>query len=175
MNRPLIVGEAPGKHGDPSRPCEGRVGARLAACAGITYDEYLTLFDRVNLLDEQPQDAPKGMAFNVKLAGKVARKMEQAFQVGQIVLILGKRAGSAFGLKNVPYFETLALNHAKVTIVPHPSGVNRAWNDLEVELQMIKFMHDVVRPFLCECGCGKVGTLEAVHEEDYRSGERGCS
>lgn len=144
-SKPLIIGEAPGKNGDASKPIGGRVGARLAACCGLTMEEFLEAFDRVNLLDEQPQDAPKGMQFNVRLAGKKAKQIEASFAVGQVVLLLGKRVGAAFGLKRVPYFETLALNHAKVTIVPHPSGVNRVWNDLEVELQMIRFMHQIVR------------------------------
>lgn len=143
--KPLIIGEAPGKHGDPTKPIEGRVGARLAACAGMPIEEFLATFDRVNLLEEQPQDSPKGMQFNVKQAGKIARAIEPHFGVGQIVLLLGKRVGSAFGLKHVPYFETLALSHAKVTIVPHPSGASRWWNETENELQMIRFMHKIAR------------------------------
>lgn len=143
--KPLIVGEAPGKNGDPSKPIEGRVGARLAACAGIPFDEFLETFDRVNLLQVQPQDSGKGTDFNVKAAGRMARELEKTFGVGQVVLLLGKRVAASFKLTKVDYFETFALNHAKVTVVPHPSGVSRWWNDLDNELQMIRFMHGVVR------------------------------
>lgn len=148
MNRPLIIGEAPGKNGDPSKPCEGRIGARLAACAGITYEEYLTLFDRINLLDEQPQDAPKGMAFNVKQAGKIARAMEPTLEERPLVLLLGKRVAGAFGFTGAEYFQMTTLGRIAAQtpfyIVPHPSGVNRWWNELGNELQMIRFMHSIV-------------------------------
>jgi uracil-DNA glycosylase len=138
--KPLIIGEAPGKSWDPNRPLEGRTGARLAACAGISFEEFLTTFDRVNLLDEQPQDAAGGMTFNMKQAARVARVMEQRFGIGQVVLLLGKRVASAFRLTSVAYFETFALNHARVTVVPHPSGANRWWNDPENEKRMHDFM-----------------------------------
>jgi len=144
--KPLIIGEAPGKHGDPTKPCEGRVGARLAACAGLTFAEYLETFDRVNLLDEQPQDAPKGMAFNVKLAVRKARMLEWS-QIPErpFVLILGKRAGAAFGFTNIEYFQLVRINTVDAFVVPHPSGASRWWNVLENELQMIRFMRGVVR------------------------------
>ena len=143
--KPLIVGEAPGKNGNASKPIEGRIGARLATCCGLSLAEFLTTFDRVNLLDVQPQDSGKGMTFNVKEAARVAQGLEQTFVPGQFVLLLGKRVASAFGLVNVTYFDWFALNHAKAVIVPHPSGANRWWNVQENELQMIRFMSGLVR------------------------------
>lgn len=143
--KPLIIGEAPGKNGDPTKPIEGRVGARLAACAGITFEEFLETFDRVNLLQEQPQDAPKGMTFNVKLAGRAAKDMERSFVLGQTILVLGKRAASAFGLTKVRYFDLwFTPTGAKMYVVPHPSGANRWYNELDNELAMIKFMRRIV-------------------------------
>ncbi len=142
--KPLIIGEAPGKNGDASMPCEGRIGARLASCAGITFDEYLDLFDRVNLLDEQPQDAPKGMAFNVKLAGKVAHQMELTMPRWPFILLLGKRVAAAFKFTSVNYFQQVAIDGIPTWVVPHPSGVNRWWNSFDNELQMIRFMRGIV-------------------------------
>jgi uracil-DNA glycosylase len=143
--KPLIIGEAPGKHGDPTKPIEGRIGARLATCCGLSLQEFLDTFDRVNLLEEQPQDNGKGTHFNVKAAAKVAKVIERSLQPGQVVLILGKRAAAAFGLTHIQYFEWFALNHAKSVVVPHPSGASRWWNTLDNELQMIKFMHTVIK------------------------------
>lgn len=143
--KPLIVGEVPGKGGDATKPIEGRVDARLAACSGLQLTEFLQLFDRINLLQEQPQDAPKGMAFNVKAAGRVARELERTFTPGMTVVLLGKRVGAAFGMTKTDYFDWFALNHAKAVIVPHPSGASRWWNALDNELQMIKFMHKLVK------------------------------
>lgn len=143
--KPLIIGEAPGKNGDPTTPIEGRIGRRLAECAGIPFDEFLTTFDRRNLLDVQPQDSGKGADFNVRAAARVARELEKQFTPGQTVLILGKRAASAFRITDVAYFQPLTINGAKVYIMPHPSGVNTWWNLLENELQAIRFMHRIVK------------------------------
>lgn len=143
--KPLIIGEAPGKNGDPTTPIEGRVGRRLAECAGIPFEEFLDTFDRRNLLDVQPQDSGKGAKFNVKSAGRVARELEKHFTLGQIVLLLGQRTASAFRIINEPYFNCTPINGARVYIVPHPSGVNTWWNSLDNELEMIRFMHRIVK------------------------------
>ena len=143
--KPLIVGEAPGKNGDPSKPIEGRVGARLADCCGLTLDEFLAAFERVNLLDEQPQDSGKGASFDVRQAGRVTRELEKTFAPGQVVLLLGKRVARAFRISCAEYFDWFALNHAQACVVPHPSGVNRWWNEPENELQMRRFMRNVAK------------------------------
>jgi len=142
--KPLIIGEAPGKNGDPSTPIEGRIGRRLAECCGISFEEFLETFSRRNLLDTQPQDNGKGADFNVKAAGRVARELEKQFVPGQVVLILGKRAAAAFRFIDVDYFQRFVVNGASVYVVPHPSGVNHWWNELENELQMIRFMKRIV-------------------------------
>ena len=108
-------------------------------------DEFLRTFDRVNLLQVQPQDSGKGTDFNVKAASCVAGELERTFTPGLVVLLLGKRVAAAFKQTNVEYFRWFALNHARAVVVPHPSGVNRWWNDPANELQMIKFMHSLVK------------------------------
>lgn len=147
--KPLIVGEAPGKGGDASKPIEGRIGARLAACCGLTFDEFLERFDRVNLLDVQPQVSGKGTDFNVKLASKKAFYFEhnrEGLFGRPFTLLLGKRVAAAFGLTKVEYFVPITFkNGSKAYVVPHPSGVSRWWNTLDNELTMIRFMHRVVK------------------------------
>ena len=143
--KPLIVGEAPGKGGDPTKPIEGRIGARLADCCDLTMAEFLATFDRVNLLQVQPQDGGKGATFNVQEARRVAYSMTQHSDwPGRLALILGKRAGAAFGFVQVDYFQKMALYGAIVYVVPHPSGLNRWWNDPENELQMMRFMRELI-------------------------------
>lgn len=143
--KPLIIGEAPGKHGDATKPVEGRIGARLAACCGLTLDEFLNTFDRINLLDEQPQDAPKGMAFNVKAAGRRARELELTLGQLPLMLLLGKRVAAAFRMTNVEYFQAAFIGTVPTFVVPHPSGINRWYNKIENELQMIRFMRGIVK------------------------------
>lgn len=143
--KPLIVGEAPGKNGDATKPIEGRIGARLAACCGLTLDEFLSTFDRINLLNEQPQDSGKGTDFNVRAAAKTARVIEKTFVGRPFVLLLGKRAGSAFGLVKPEYFARVVMSGAAVFVVPHPSGINRWWNELNHELEMTAFMRKMMQ------------------------------
>ncbi len=145
--KPLIIGEAPGKHGDASKPVEGRIGARLAACFGLTLEEFLEAFDRVNLLQGQPQDSGRGTNFNVKEAGRVARSWEQSDFIDErpLVLLLGKRVAAAFKFTNAEYFVKVKIAGATTYVVPHPSGVSRWWNELENELTMIRFMHQIVK------------------------------
>src|SRR5258708_4171208 len=142
--KPLIVGEAPGKGGDASKPVEGRVGARLAACAGLTFEEFLTTFDRVNLLQEQPQDNGNGTDFNIKAAGRRARELELSLEQLPLVMLLGKRVAAAFRMTRVEYFQAAFIGTVPTFVVPHPSGINRWYNDLDNELQMIRFMRGIV-------------------------------
>lgn len=143
--KPLIIGEQPSKNGDPSKPIQGRIGERLAECAGLTFDEYMEKFDRMNLLDVRAEYSGKGMDFNVKAARSTARELiTRAFLPGRLILILGKRAASAFGMTSIAYFQRMVINGAEVYVVPHPSGINRWWNLPENEQQMIRFMRTVV-------------------------------
>jgi hypothetical protein len=44
--------------------------------------------------------------------------------------MLGRRVADVFGvLANVGYFEKKLYNGAEAYVLPHPSGVNRWWND----------------------------------------------
>ena len=145
MSKPLIIGEQPSKNGNPEQPLEGRIGHRMAEWMGITYEQYLDFFVRVNLLPQRIEYSGKGTDFNVKLARRSAKQIEETFTPGRIVVICGKRAASAFGIVKTDYFEWFALNHAKAVIVPHPSGVNRWFNDPSNEMKMMAFCRVLVR------------------------------
>lgn len=148
--KPLIVGEAPSKKEFTERPIEGRVGARLAACCGLPLDAFLTHFDRVNLLHVRQDTREKGFEFDAAAAAQVAHAMANTFDSrfelyeGRTVLLLGKRVATAFGAHD-RYFE---LQHvgtkANVYVLPHPSGVNRWWNDEANQRRMVEFMHSIV-------------------------------
>lgn len=146
--KPIIVGEQPSKTGDPSKPIEGRIGRRLAECCGLSFDEYLRTFDRVNLLPKRIEYGPErgnGDAFNVRLAKGAARSLVGSWSSGRVFLILGKRAASAFGLVEVEYFDACPLGSGiKAFVVPHPSGINRWWNDPAHEVEMCAFMRRFV-------------------------------
>lgn len=141
--KPLIIGEAPSKHGDPDKPIEGKIGNRLAHAGGITFEDYMACFERVNLLHVRQEYSGKGSAFNKAEALEHANKLQKQFVAGRTILLLGKRVAEAFGL-NGDYFDVHFVNDAHVYVIPHPSGVNRWWNDPENRSRMEEFMHEVI-------------------------------
>jgi uracil-DNA glycosylase len=129
----LFVGQAPG----PSRagerePLSGRVGRRLARLLGLTEAEWLR-HRRVNLLARWPgKKARKGDAFDVT-AG--AAHADHLLVEAHRFVLLGGLVTQCFGIpKWVPlkiwrldYANT--VGHRQFFCLPHPSGVNRWWND----------------------------------------------
>lgn len=143
--KPLIVGEAPSKNEDPERPIEGRIGLRLATCAGLTLPEFLAHFDRVNLLHVRQDTAAHGFPFDLGLATQAAAAIRRMFTNEMVVLLLGKRVAAAFGLSHADYFLQLSLNGPDIRVIPHPSGINRWWNDPKNMRSAEVFMENIVR------------------------------
>jgi uracil-DNA glycosylase len=46
-----------------------------------------------------------------------------------VVVLLGARVAQAFALKFTPFSVVAACNPAQFVILPHPSGLSRAWNE----------------------------------------------
>ena len=144
--KPLIVGEAPSKNQDPERPVEGRIGKRLANCAGLPYDDFLQHFERVNLLHERQEVNGKGFVFDLHKAHGTAIVICTKLEPGRVVLLLGHRVAKAFGIKTA-YFKPQRLQdlfEMTAFVVPHPSSINRWWNSRANVTKAIKFMHDIV-------------------------------
>lgn len=141
--KPLIVGEAPSKNEVTERPLEGRVGRRLAKCCGLSFEDYLERFVRVNLLHVRQDTKEHGFLFDLPAAKKEAAQLMTSFARGQIVLLLGGRVAEAFGVHD-HYFAKVALGKAEAYILPHPSGVNRWYNDVSNVMKMETFMRGIV-------------------------------
>lgn len=127
MSRPLLVGEAPGRRAKPGdRPFDGRCGSRLSDLIGRDVHE---CFDVVNLLDEWPGPggSGKGDAFPAELATNAALELLKRDSHGTIVLA-GARVVAAFKLSTRPLGGSISGSRVYFH-VPHPSGVNRWWND----------------------------------------------
>lgn len=142
--KPLIIGEAPSKNEEVPQPIAGRVGRRLADCAGMTLEDFLTHFQRTNLLQVR-QDTALGFEFDHAQASLNAMQIRGSFRGGLIVLLLGHRVARAFGLTHADYFVQYDIDHAEVRVLPHPSAVNRWWNDPENYKQACDFMQNIVR------------------------------
>lgn len=142
--RTLIVGEAPNRSGRGG-PIAGRCGEKLASYAGLSLDEFLRTFDRVNVLTKYPGPAPSnGAAFPSKRARQRATDLRRRFFRGRRVVLLGRRAASAFGVK-ADYFDQVNVFGAEVVVVPHPSGINRWYNKPSNVAKMRRFMRQLAR------------------------------
>lgn len=120
--KPLLVGEANPYGSDPRYALypepRGASGDRLCRLVmGLEAKEYIGRFDRVNLCPS---------AWSVKVARVRARKLiaERADSRSPVVL-LGSRVTEAFGFAYEPY--TVIAD--KYLVLPHPSGLSRAWNE----------------------------------------------
>jgi len=125
--KPLLVGEAPAK--GSKEPLGGRSGRFLAKLLGMGMGGFLDAFDRANLLRfRQRPSAGKGDLFDLALASANARRMGLR---GRDVLLLGKRVALAFGLKDPAWLRPVRLGKREraAFVLPHPTGINRWWND----------------------------------------------
>jgi uracil-DNA glycosylase len=143
--KPLIVGQAPSRVGDGT-PFSGPSGERLCRLVGVkTLEELRRTFDLKNL---NPHPIPKrdrrrGDQFDHKLAIDTANRILRSRDTwdGDIVCC-GRLVWRSFFPGQRPpdhwlsSYETL-VNHTEreTTLVvlhyfPHPSGLNRWWNDV---------------------------------------------
>ena len=121
----LIIGEAPGPSG-AADPLGGRASRFLAQLADRSQDAFLLAVERRNLLDSWPGGDGEGSAFPLYAAAEAARVVRPTLD-GRRVLLLG-RVGQVFGIQQ-GWYEWVYLGTARVARFPHPSGLNRLWND----------------------------------------------
>lgn len=93
--------------------------ARLAALLGVDRDEMMRRVLWLNLF-EYPGTTPE----------LYVRMVEESIDKGDSVLLLGRRVQRAFGLALPSPMTVISRSSgAKIVSVPHPSGLNRWWND----------------------------------------------
>lgn len=131
-----IYGQAPGKKPkeDPRVPfIGGRNGRFLAELAGVDEKVLADLFVFRNVLDYYPgpNGDGKGDAFPMDEARARARELMDDWCWGDTVLFAGHGVAQAFGTpRRYPYFKWHEPVHGvQCVVVPHPSGLNRFWNN----------------------------------------------
>lgn len=125
----VFVGQSPPRAAGPEfRPLSGRSGAMLARVAGIEHDALLARIDALNIFDAyQGRAGQRGDAFNRDSATARAAALPVD---GRRVVYLGRAVARAFGHRRVEYLEPLTdARAAAAWCLPHPSGINRWWND----------------------------------------------
>jgi uracil-DNA glycosylase len=151
MEKPLILGEAPSKSGDRywRFPLSGDVGMRLAQWAGVEpmtarlgprgatdygrwYWPLKDVFDLRNLIERYPGPQGRGAALPRSLALPAWEALRPELD-GRIVVLLGRRLPDiVFPVNTLPFFGWREPGWcAHVVAIPHPSGLNRVYNDPE--------------------------------------------
>ena len=160
--RITFVGQAPSRETDGKPPFTGKCGRFLAELLGTTQEQMLLDHDFLNVLDRWPGAGIKGDKFPIpeaKIAAK--RKLEQLR--GRTVVLLGHAVARAFGCEKFQYFQWYEIRNPEnfedvvvplLTVVPHPSQVNRWWNREESRLVAEKFLRT-----LADSGKEKRGTM----------------
>jgi len=151
--KPLIIGQAPARGNDGKPPFSGRSGARLAELIGVTKNGLYTgdvlpeYFDLVNLLPAWQGKQGKGDVFDMKTAKLKAGILIHELNEGppRSILMMGRKVRRAMGVNgDWEYLEWFDFYKHEAVIFPHPSGVNRWWNDQANYGEARFFLRDVI-------------------------------
>lgn len=142
-----MIGEAPGRNGE-GPPLHNAV-KRWADMAGLVVDDFKAV-ERVNLLREWPGKSGKGSRFPMDDAARNAAyhrlALDYTWHVKAVVLV-GWRVAEAFKVPGTvlpcQWFRDRDLGW--LAVVPHPSGVNRWYNDNVNADMAADFILSVVR------------------------------
>lgn len=121
-----ILGQAPGRRGDPSLPLEG-YRARLLELLGAD-DAAWSAIRKLNALDRFPGKARKGDRFPLAEALVSVARIRPALR-GDLVFVLGRHAARALRV-SAPFLVRACdvVGGFEFVIVPHPSRVSLWWN-----------------------------------------------
>ncbi len=140
----VLIGEAPSRTSDPAHPLSGRGFAdKIARLLGVRVSTYLRAFERLNVLDAWPgKTGAKGTAFPAETAREAAAAMSTALP-GRRVVFAGKRTALAFGFVE-DYLRWGRCKNFRAAILPHPSGINRWWNDPRNRARAKRFLRELI-------------------------------
>jgi hypothetical protein len=109
----------------------GCAGDRLRRLAGMSRIEYLRTFQRVNLCGRRwdPREA--------------RRRAGELRSDPCTLVLLGRRVARAFDVDG-PFLTTVTAGLCTLHLLPHPSGLNRWWNDPGNAALAREFLAEVV-------------------------------
>lgn len=121
--RPVLVGEDNPYGADPRHALyphpEQSAGGRLCfKVLGLTRQEYMSRFDRVNLCSSN---------WNMAEAKSTARIISAKYET---IVLLGKKVAAAFEFRRLPKpFYVIDIERPYYVFLPHPSGLCRTWHE----------------------------------------------
>jgi hypothetical protein len=137
----LFVGQAPSRPKEPKspeipgteapaavEPLAGNSGHRLAAILGIPFPRFL-LATRLNLNCRYPGKKGRGDGFDLLEGARRAEEISALLREDDLVVLLGVQVARCFGLKYTPLEVGRLPSNARYLMFPHPSGINRYWNN----------------------------------------------
>jgi len=134
---PVLIGEMPG-FDITSRPhlaLTGPTGRRIAALAGVSWEEYVST-DRRNVFDAPVENW---------LPAQARKNAEVMDLNNRHVVFLGDKVASAFGVKTWKNYEWNEFRGGFAARAPHPSGRNRLLNSTVERAVFGAFMRKVIR------------------------------
>lgn len=142
----LIVGQAPSEDTDGRPPFTGRSGARLADLLGIPHAALPRYVDLVNLIDRWPGKTKRGKGDQFPMGeARAAATMLLSVTPHDRIVACGVRVADALGLPDIRPLETRTIGARLFLMLPHPSGVNLWWNDVDhiaaATERLRKFIH----------------------------------
>jgi len=147
----VLIGEAPSRAASADEALLGRVGRKIAQLSGLTLEEYLTTYERLNLLPN-----PISWYVNPRIALRLEAQIMMESLRGKTCILLGAKVAHAFNFSSQPLVWQRRFS-LRVAVVPHPSGRNRFYND--------KNSAERVRAFLTElCATAARKTLQELPE-----------
>lgn len=154
MNKPLLIGQAPGPNTDPDRPLaplpRSSAGGRLAELAGLSPKDYLKTFDRTNLLHTFQGRWKRDDKWPARDAGIAAAAMKPLLG-GRHVILVGRNVAEAFGYpaQHLDFHQWFADDRwgFEVAVVPHTSGRNHWYRKPGHEDAARAFWEEVVQRF----------------------------
>lgn len=144
MSLPVLVGEAPSKSGDRywMFPLSGAVGQRMCEWAriepeptGSRYGRYYWAlrerFECVNVYDRYAESTPWSLPC-ARIAWDARLRTDYPDSGRHYVFVaLGRRVAQAMG-HTLPWNEWYRGSCMSTVVIPHPSGLNRMYNAVEV-------------------------------------------
>lgn len=133
MSRIIFVGQQPSCHEDeglvlPVRP--GSSGDRIIKMMGVTEQAFRENFDCINVSAEYNPDG-----FTPSYYLRDVHNMKSLFR-GRKLVLLGPAVAQAFEIERHQFHWCEWFDHPKwedhhglFTVIPHPSGANRLYND----------------------------------------------